>query len=93
MITKSRIGVREQDTLFCQIFLQTAVNDFRLVLSLHSGQVLLFSLRDTESVVGFANVVGHVVPVAALFLRRFHVIENFVEIEIRHVAAPARHRS
>ncbi len=72
--------------------MQTAVNDFRLVLRLDAGEVFLFRLGNSQAVVGFANVFGDVAPVALLTLRRANEIENVLKVEVAEIPAPVGHR-
>ena len=65
MIFESRVGVGEDDAFLREVFLQAAVDDFRLVLRLDAGEVFLFRLGNSQAVVGFADVFGDVAPVRA----------------------------
>ncbi len=68
IIFESRVGVGKDDTFLREVFLQAAVDDFRLVLRLDAGEVFLFRLGNSQAVVGFADVFGDVAPVPLLAL-------------------------
>ncbi|TXT30417.1 MAG: hypothetical protein FD138_2294 [Planctomycetota bacterium] len=92
MITQRRVGVGKDHSLFGEVFLQAAVDDFGFVLSLHAREIFLLGLRDAKPVVGLADVVGHVFPTLLQIGRRLHVVEDVLEVDFSHVTAPCGHR-
>ena len=85
------VGVGEDHALVCQVFLQRAVDDFAFELGLHAGEVFLLGLGNAQPVERALDLLGHVVPRAALVFGRLEVVVDVLEVE-GDVAAPARHR-
>ena len=64
-----------------------------LVLCGHAGQVLALRLGDAQLLVGVLDGVGQIVPVVDLPARGLDVIEDVVEVEVRHLRGePGCHR-
>ncbi len=88
----ARVGVGEDDTLLRQVVFQAAVHDFRFVLRLHAGEVLLLGFWNAESVVRLADVVGNVVPARFLPVAGADVVEDVLKVEVFEPTAPLGHR-
>ena len=85
-----RFKVRVDDALLHQLFLNTVVYDFRIVLGSYAGQGRLFRLGNPQSVEGVLDVVGHVVP-AGFHLRIGPNIGNdVVHMEFADIGTPNR---
>ncbi len=92
VFSQCRVGVGEDHALLGEVFLQAAVDDFRFVLSLHPGQVLLFGFGNPQSIVGLTNVVGHVVPTLFLAVGGSDVVVDVLKVQFVECSAPVGHR-
>src|SRR5215208_1782477 len=88
MLAQARVHVQEDDALFLELFLQRVVDDLGLVLRANAGERLSLSLRDAQLLERVLDVVGHIVPGAALILHRLDVVVDVVVVHLREVAAP-----
>src|SRR5215208_416447 len=88
MRAQARVHVQEDDTLFLELFLQRVVDDLGLVLRANAGERLSLGLRDAQLLERVLDVVGHIVPGAALILHRPDVVVDVVVVHLREVAAP-----
>ena len=66
------------------------VHHFRVVLCTHPCQEFALSLRNSQAVKGFLDVLRHVFPGTTLALRRLDVVVDIIEINGCDIATPGR---
>ena len=88
-----RVHVAEQHALGLEVFAVAVVDDLGLVLRGDAGEILALRLGDPQLLVGVLDRLRHLVPVVAERVGRLDVVEDVVEIDVRHVAAPVGHRA
>ena len=94
MLAQAGVHVLEDHALLLEVLADLVVDDLRLVLRADAGEVLPLGLGDAELVERVLDVVGDLVPGAALLLGRAHEVVDVLEVDLVHVAArPARHRA
>ena len=93
MLPQGGVHVAEDDTLFLEVLAVAVVDDLGLVLGRHPSQVLALSLGNAQLLVGVLDGFGDVVPVVGERVGGLDVVEDVVEVDARHVAAPPRHGS
>ena len=62
VLAKAAVHVEEEDALLLELGLELVVDDLRLVLRAHTGEVLLLRLGDAELVPGVENLGRQVLP-------------------------------
>ena len=87
------VHVGEDDALRLEVLPVAVVDDLGLVLRGDAGEVLALGLGDAELLVGVLHRVGQLVPGVDLMVGGLDVIEDVVEEDLRHVAAPVGHRA
>ena len=92
VLAQPRVHVEEDHALALEILLELVVDDLRLVLRAHAGEVLLLGLRDPEPVPRVEDLGREVLPLVHLLLGRLQVVVDVVEVDPREIGAPARHR-
>ena len=93
VLTQAGVGVREDDALALQVFLDLLVDDLGLVLGGDAGdQAGLLGFGDTQAIIGVTDFLGQVLPVVDLSIRGAHVVLERVKVHVRQIRAPRRHR-
>src|SRR6058998_3328766 len=85
-------SMSRKSTPLGQVFLQLVVDDLRLVLRAHAGEVFLLGLRNAELVPGVEDLGRQVLPALGLLLGRADVVVDVLEIDVVQVSAPLRQR-
>jgi hypothetical protein len=93
VLAQGGVHVAEDDPLLLEVLAVAVVDDLRLVLGGDAGQVLALGLGDAELLVGVLDRLGDHVPVVDERFGGLDVIEDVVEVDPRHVAAPGGHRT
>ena len=91
MLAKRGVHVAEDDAELFEVFAVSVIHHFRFVLGGDTSEVFALSFWDPELFVGVLDGLGDIVPV---ILHRFgwlDVIEDVVEVDLGHVAAPLGH--
>ena len=91
VLAQRRVAVAEDHALVLEVLLDRVVDDLALVLRRDAGEELPLRLGDAEPVEGVLDVLGDVVPVAPLLIRRADEVEDVLEVDLGEVAAPVRH--
>ena len=92
MLAQAGIGVQEDDALLFKVLADLVVDDLGLVLRGNTrDQTLLLGLRNAQTVVGGADVVGQFIPRAGLLLGGAHEVLDRVEVDTGEVGPPRRH--
>ena len=92
VLAQRGVHVGEQDALLLEVLPVAVVDDLGLVLGGDAGEVLALGLGDAQLLVGVLDRVGELVPRVDLMVGGLDVIEDVVEVDLRHVAAPGGHR-
>src|SRR5439155_4582391 len=92
VLAQPGVHVEEQHALLRQVLLELVVDDLALVLRADAGEELPLRLRDPQPVPRVLDVGRQVLPRLGLLLGRPDVIEDVVEVDPAHVAAPPRQR-
>ena len=90
MFAQSGIRIQEDHAFFLHLRQHVVVDDLRLILSRHAGEVFLFGLRDAQTIKGVLDRLRHFLPAAFLFFARFYVIGIFVKIDPAQIRSPVR---
>ena len=92
MLAQALIHPKEDHTLILQMFLNVVVNHLGVILRAYSGQKLLLCLRYPQPLKGILYFRRNILPTAFAGIRRFNVVVDVIEVNLRHVTAPVRHR-
>ena len=93
VLAHRRVHVAEEDALLLEVLPVAVEHDLGLVLRGDAGKVLALCLGDTQLLVGVLDRVGQVLPLVDLVAGRLDVVEDVVEVEVRHLLGePRRHR-
>ena len=90
VVAHGGVHVAEVDALGLEVLAVAVEDDLRLVLSGHPGQVLALGLGDPELLVRALDGVGQVFPLVHLAAGGLDVIEDVVEVQIRHLRGEPR---
>ena len=89
VFTKAAVHVKEKDPLSFEVFADGVVNRLGLVLGRNATEVLLFSLRNAETVEGSLDVFGDVVPIPLGGVGGTKEIRHVVKIDVVQFTAIA----
>ena len=92
MLAQRGVHVHEDHALGLELFVHLVVDDLGLVLRADPGEELLLGLGNTEPVEGVLDVLRHLGPVLAHFLRGADEVVDVVEVDLVEVGAPLRGR-
>ena len=93
MLAQGGVHVGEDHALLLELLVHLVVDDLGLVLGADAGEELALRLGDAEPVEGVLDVLGDLVPVAAVLLRGADEVVDVVEVDLVEVAAPVRGRA
>src|SRR5699024_1178791 len=86
------IGIKEDNALLFKVLTNLVVDNLRLVLSGYTcNQTLLLSLRNTQLVVGFLDVIWEILPGLSLLFGGLDVVLNVVEVDAGKICTPLWH--
>ena len=88
MFAKGGVHVRKDYALGGQIFAETMIDHFRLVLGTHTGEELTFSFGNTKFIERSLDLGWDIVPRLALTIRSTHEIVDVLEVEVVQIPAP-----
>ena len=54
--------IEKDNPFLLQVFFDTMIDHFALILSPNTGQELLFSFWDAQTIKGVLDIVGHIIP-------------------------------
>ena len=93
VLAQRGVHVHEDHALLLEVLADLVVDDLGLVLGADAGQELALRLGDAEPVEGLLDVLGHLVPAAAVLLRGADEVVDVVEVDLAEVAAPGGGRA
>ena len=87
------VGAHEDDAYLRELLPHAVVDDFRVVLRADAGQELALRFRDSEPFEGLLDLVRDVVPGLLFALGWLAVVDDLVQVDLKEIAAPGRHRA
>ncbi len=91
VLPKRSVHVTEQDALRREIITILVVDDLRVVLAGHPGEILALGLGDAELFVGLLDAIGQAVPlIDHAFGHGLDVVVDVLEVDVGHVLGEPR---
>src|SRR5581483_6713813 len=93
VLAKGRVHVGEDHALLLESLVDLVIDDLGLVLGADAGEELALRLGDSQPIEGVLDVLGNLVPAAAVLLRGADEVVDVVPVDLAQIAAPRRGRA